>query len=127
MLSMHPVLVRYLKIKDDLDLNRIRKHWGVLNGSFQSERDNLANALGCPFCAKDGDWYKRACEYIMFVLQRNGFDVKAVIDQLNKLCSERSGHERLVAVVNGDGNIDFVNECTNGVYDILEAAAELID
>jgi hypothetical protein len=126
---MHPVLVRYFKIKNDLDLNRISNSWGVLNGSFQSERDKLAHALGCPFCARngDGDWYKRACEYIVFVLKRNEFDVKAVIDQLNKLCSERSGHERLVAVVNDDGSIDFINGCTNGVYDILEAAAELID
>lgn len=122
---MHPAVLRYLKLKEELD--RISCNWMRAWGSSQKERDLLAEALGCPFCAKGDDhnkWYKIACQCIVEVLKRNDFDVSAVIDQLNKIHQDKG---KPVAVVNGDGSIDFVNNCTNGTSSILKAAAELIE
>lgn len=126
---MHPVLTRYLKLEKELD--NIARNLSHNMGLTSKEVELLNHAFGCPFCAKDGQastrWYKLACQCIVDILKKNGFEVSAVIDQLNKLCSQRHKNEdKPVAVVNDDGSIDFVNACTNGTSDVLKAAAELI-
>lgn len=126
---MHPAIIRYLQLKEELE--GIAKTVGRAKGLSPKEIMHLEQDLGCPYCAKEmtnqpSRWYKVICKSITDILKGNGLDVSAVVDQLNKRGREMYQKKYDVAIVNEDGNIDFINGCTNGISDILPAAAELI-
>lgn len=126
---MHPVLVRYRKFEGEFYRRKIAQEWrhGLGEWSISSGRypelraRDLENVLGCPHCCLRTDLQRVAYQCIVDVLKRNGFDVHAVINQLNK--GHREGME--LAIVNDDGSILFY-DCIK-FSDILKAVAELIE